>query len=49
MDYNWDFAVLWKYQAVFLRGVLLTAYLTLLATAIGVLLGLGLAFLRSAR
>lgn len=49
MSYTWDFAVLWKYHAVFLRGTVLTAYLTLLATAIGVVIGLALAFLRGAR
>jgi polar amino acid transport system permease protein len=49
MTYSWDFGVLWQFRGVFVRGAVMTAYLTVLATAIGVALGLTLAFMRNAR
>jgi polar amino acid transport system permease protein len=47
MGYTWDFEIVWSFRQVFIRGALMTAYLTLIATAIGVVLGLGLASLRA--
>jgi polar amino acid transport system permease protein len=49
MGYTWDFEVLWNFRQVFIRGALMTSYLTLIATAIGVCIGLGLAGLRASQ
>jgi polar amino acid transport system permease protein len=47
MNYTWDFEILWQFRGVFLRGAIMTAYLTLVATAIGVAWGLALALMRN--
>lgn len=49
MSYTWDFAVLWTFRGTFLRGVVMTAYLTIVATLIGVAWGLALALMRNTR
>lgn len=47
MGYVWHFDVVWDYRAVFLRGALVTAQLTVWSTVIGVSLGLLLGLMRS--
>ena len=45
--YSWHFDVIWQYRAVFLRGALMTAKLTVWSLVIGVVLGLALGMMRS--
>jgi len=46
-SYSWYFNVVWDYRAVFLRGAIITAQLTLWSLVIGIVLGLVLGMLRS--
>jgi len=46
MTYAWNFGVIYQYQAVFLRGALVTAELTIYSLVIGSLLGLFVAVAR---
>ena len=49
MDYVWHPSVVWDYRAVFFRGALVTAELTLVAIAIGLVLGLPLGLMRGSK
>ena len=49
MGYTWNWAVIWDYRQVFVRGVVVTVELTAGALAIGMGLGLILGLMRSAR
>jgi polar amino acid transport system permease protein len=44
--YTWHFEIVWDYRQVFVRGAIITAELTFWATAIGLVLGLGLGLMR---
>jgi polar amino acid transport system permease protein len=44
--YTWHFEIVWEYRQVFVRGAIITAELTFWATAIGLVLGLGLGLMR---
>lgn len=46
-SYIWNFNVVWDYRAVFIRGAIITAELTLWSLVIGILLGLVLGMVRS--
>lgn len=46
MGYTWHFEVIWDYRAVFIRGAIVTAELTILASIVGVALGLALGLMR---
>ena len=48
MDYNWHLYIIWDYRAVFLRGAVITAQLTLFSALLGVILGLPLGLMRGA-
>lgn len=49
MDYLWHWDVIWDYRQVFVRGVQVTAILTVWALLIGMALGLLLGLMRSSR
>jgi polar amino acid transport system permease protein len=49
MSYTWDFSVLWEFRGAFIRGAAMTCYLTLVATVIGVTVGLLFAALRASQ
>ena len=46
-SYSWHFDIIWQYRAVFVRGAITTAELTLWSLLIGVFLGLLLGIMRS--
>ena len=49
MDYVWHPYIVWEYRAVFVRGALVTAQLTVSSVAIGLVLGMPLGLLRGAK
>ncbi|CAN5912606.1 amino acid ABC transporter permease [soil metagenome] len=49
MNYAWQWQLIWDYRLVFVRGVEVTAILTLWSLAIGLTLGLLLGLMRSSR
>jgi polar amino acid transport system permease protein len=49
MDYVWHPSIVWEYRAVFVRGALVTAQLTVFSVAIGLVLGMPLGLMRGAK
>ena len=49
MDYQWKFSVVWRYKDILLSGVVSTAFLTILAVALGTILAVGILGLRQSR
>ena len=49
MEYDWNFAIIWDYRQVLLRGLMNTVVLAFVTIIASMILGLGLALLRSSR
>jgi polar amino acid transport system permease protein len=49
MEYDWNFAIVWDYRAVLLRGLLYTVMLAAITIVTSMILGLALALLRGSK